>query len=113
MILGQAAFERIDVVDGAVRRLQLLLDLHVAGDLREARHGFQSVGLTHLVVGADAVVAGAFDIASNQIQSVVSGAAVAKEKVANGADGQQIHGLGHAIGLGLEHHPDVRRYVAR
>ena len=38
-IFGDTALERVDVIDVAVGRLQLVLDLNVAGDLREAGHG--------------------------------------------------------------------------
>ena len=92
--------------------MQFLLDLDVAGDLREAGHGRQAVGDAHLVVGADAVVAGALDVAGHQVLAVVRQAAVGEEQIADVVDGQQVVGLGIAVGVALEDGVDVRRGVA-
>ena len=70
--------------------MQFLLHRDVARDLGEARHGRQAVGDAHLVVGADAVVAGPLDVAGDQVLAVVRQAAVGEEQVADLVDRQQV-----------------------
>ena len=74
--------------------------------------GWQAVGLAHLVVRADAVVAGPLDVAGDQVLAVVLQAAVGEQQVADVADRHQIVGLRDAVGVALENGADVGGDVA-
>ena len=90
MVLGQSPLEGVDVVDVAVRLLQLLLDLHVRRDLREARHGRQTQGFADLVVRADALVAAPLDIEGNQVLAKAdAGHDLVEQLVADFVDGHR------------------------
>ena len=82
VIFRQAALKCVDRVHAAgVGSLQLVLHLHVAGDLREACDGFETQIDAQGVVTGDAIVPATLHVAGDQILPAL--AAVAEKEIAD------------------------------
>ena len=108
-VLGHTAFEGVNVVDVAVSRLELVLDLNVAGDLRKAGHGWKSQGDPDLVVRPDAVIPSPLDVESDEILAEAHARNdLVEQEVPDPVDGLHVLCLSVHIGIAFQDSTDVR-----